>query len=240
MRSRSSTNSSRKSRRRLLCEREYRANSAPFTTSGRLTSANTGRSRLVKYGRRTAASSSVKFSGGYTPTVSPPTCPEDPSGLAMVSARPRTDGDRSPEFSDDDQECLRDAPRPAPAWPWARPRRRSRARPVGRSRRPAHHVDPASGRLGDAGVREVDALREPGADPGPLAARHRVHLHLGPAVAGVAPRDEVEAPQVLPAGHHDRGGGTVVDHPPVDLDPQLGRGGRASRPDRVRCRPPPC
>src|SRR4029079_12635012 len=72
VRSRSLTNSSRKRRRRLLCVREYRANNAPFTTSGKLTSANTGRSRLVKYGRSTAASSSVKFSEGYTPTVSPP------------------------------------------------------------------------------------------------------------------------------------------------------------------------
>src|SRR5439155_3982600 len=49
-------NSSRKSRRSDFGEREYRANSAPFVTSGRLTSPNTGPVRLVKYGARAACS----------------------------------------------------------------------------------------------------------------------------------------------------------------------------------------
>ncbi len=44
----SPTNSSRNRRRSDFAEREYLAKSAPFTTSGRLTSANTGPSRLVK------------------------------------------------------------------------------------------------------------------------------------------------------------------------------------------------
>src|SRR4051812_35816615 len=61
----SPTNSSRNSRRRLLWVREYRAKSAPFTTSGRLTRAKTGWSRFVKYGRRTSASSAVKLSSTY-------------------------------------------------------------------------------------------------------------------------------------------------------------------------------
>ena len=52
----SPTNSSRKRRRRLFGDLEYRANRAPLTTSGRLTSAKTGSSRLVKYRRRTSAS----------------------------------------------------------------------------------------------------------------------------------------------------------------------------------------
>ena len=56
-----------------LGDREYRANRAPFTTSGRLTRANTGLSTLVKYGRRIAFSSAVKssaaYSGGSPPSV---------------------------------------------------------------------------------------------------------------------------------------------------------------------------
>src|SRR4051794_986678 len=106
VRSRSLTNSSRKRRRRLLCVREYRANNAPFTTSGRFTSANTGRSRLVKYGRRTAASSSVKFSEGYTPTVSPPTCPENRPGWRWYRRGPRPAGTVC-RNSHDEQEGLR-------------------------------------------------------------------------------------------------------------------------------------
>src|SRR6185295_5695380 len=113
VRSRSFTNSSRKSRRRLLCVREYRANSVPFTTSGRLTSANTGRSRLVKYGRRTAASSSVKFSEGYTPTVSPPTCPENRPGWRWYRRGPGPTGTVR-RNSHDDQEGLRDDLDPHP------------------------------------------------------------------------------------------------------------------------------
>src|SRR5215207_9937567 len=99
VRSRSLTNSSRKRRRRLLCVREYRANNAPFTTSGRFTSANTGRSRLVKYGRRTAASSSVKFSEGYTPTVLPPTGPEDRPGWRWYRREPRPTGTTFPALA---------------------------------------------------------------------------------------------------------------------------------------------
>src|SRR5204863_4144099 len=58
-----SANSSRNSRRIDFGEREYRANSAPFTTSGRLISANTGPSRSVKCGASRARSSSVNSSG---------------------------------------------------------------------------------------------------------------------------------------------------------------------------------
>src|SRR3954469_12460972 len=61
----SPTNSSRNRRRRLLWVREYLANRAPLTTSGRLTRANTGWSRLVKYGRSTSASSAVNSSSTY-------------------------------------------------------------------------------------------------------------------------------------------------------------------------------
>src|SRR5262249_21542732 len=62
-----SRNSSRNSRRSDLAEREYRAKSAPFTTSGRLTSAKTGPSRFVKYGPRTRRSSAVKRSTSVLP-----------------------------------------------------------------------------------------------------------------------------------------------------------------------------
>src|SRR5712691_483867 len=57
-----SRNSSRKSLRSDFADREYRANSAPLTTSGRLTRANTGPSRLVKWGARRARSSAVNGS----------------------------------------------------------------------------------------------------------------------------------------------------------------------------------
>src|SRR3954452_2604370 len=80
--SRSPTNSSRNSRRRLLSEREYRANSAPFTTSGRLTSAKTGPSRLVKYGRRTACSSSSKCSATYCMGRRGYRCPSPAPGIS--------------------------------------------------------------------------------------------------------------------------------------------------------------
>src|SRR5947207_11240514 len=63
--SRSPTNSSRNRRRRLLADREYLANSAPLTTSGRLTRQKTGRSRLVTYRRRTSASAGVNSSAAY-------------------------------------------------------------------------------------------------------------------------------------------------------------------------------
>src|SRR5712692_8891567 len=57
-----SRNSSRKSRRSDLAEREYRANSAPLTTSGRLTRAKTGPSRLVTYGASALRSAAVNGS----------------------------------------------------------------------------------------------------------------------------------------------------------------------------------
>src|SRR3954468_3173317 len=56
-------NSSRNSRRSDFADREYRANSAPFTVSGRLISANTGRSVLLKYGASARTSSAVNVSG---------------------------------------------------------------------------------------------------------------------------------------------------------------------------------
>ena len=65
----SGANSSRKSRRNDFADREYRANSAPLTVSGRLVSAKTCLSLLVKYGASFARSSSVKCSawvGGST------------------------------------------------------------------------------------------------------------------------------------------------------------------------------
>src|SRR5205814_1047461 len=64
-------NSSRNSRRSDFGEREYRANRAPFTTSGRSTRANTGPSRLVKCGARMARSSSVKSSSTKSNVGSP-------------------------------------------------------------------------------------------------------------------------------------------------------------------------
>ena len=45
-----------------FADRDYRANSAPFTVSGRLTSAKTGRSVLVKYGASARVSSAVNVS----------------------------------------------------------------------------------------------------------------------------------------------------------------------------------
>src|SRR5215213_7158577 len=210
VRSRSLTNSSRKSRRRLLCVREYRAKSAPLTTSGRLTSANTGRSRLVKYGRRTAASSSVKFSEGYTPTVSPRlafTGPGEPSGLAMVSARTPADGDSS----DDDQERFGGDLDRHRGGAGCRDAVHLEADGAASRRRPYDHVDPPSGGLGDARVREVHPLREPTAHPGALSPGHRVHLDLRPTVARVAARDDIMAPEVLAVRDHDRGGRTLVD-----------------------------
>src|SRR5439155_17788250 len=55
-------NSSRNNRRRVLAVREYRANSAPFTTSGRFTTQKTGPSRSVKNGARASRSSEVNSS----------------------------------------------------------------------------------------------------------------------------------------------------------------------------------
>ena len=109
----------------------------------------------------------------------------------------------------------------------------SRPTPCLAARLACDHVDPPSGGLGDVGMREVHALREPAADPGSLAPGHRVDLHLGPPVAGVAPGDDVLAPQVLTAGDHDRGGRAVVDHPAVDLDPQSGALGEPAGAGRV-------
>src|SRR5919108_4015505 len=57
-----SENSSRNRRRNDLADREYRANRAPFTTSGRLIRAKTGPSRLVKNGESLSRSSSVNSS----------------------------------------------------------------------------------------------------------------------------------------------------------------------------------
>ena len=45
--------------------REYRANNAPFTTSGRFVNANTGPSRFVKWRSRVRRSSAVNVSGAY-------------------------------------------------------------------------------------------------------------------------------------------------------------------------------
>ena len=58
--------------------------------------------------------------------------------------------------------------------------------------------------LADPGVREVGAGGEPGAHRAPLAAPERVHLDLGPAVAGMAAGHEVEAAQELAGRDHDR------------------------------------
>src|SRR5918996_5362947 len=58
----SSANSSRNKRRSDFVVLEYRAKSAPFTTSGRFTRANTGPSRFVKCGSRRARSSGVNAS----------------------------------------------------------------------------------------------------------------------------------------------------------------------------------
>ena len=79
--------------------------------------------------------------------------------------------------------------------------------------------------LGDLGVRDVDARGQPGPHARPLAPADRVHLDLGPAVARVAPRDEVGAAEELAAGDHDAGARPVVDDPLVDPDPDApGRG----------------
>src|SRR4029077_1533062 len=94
------------------------------------------------------------------------------------------------------------------------------------------HVDPPTGGLGDVGMREVHALREPTAHPGALPPRYRVDLDLGPTVARVTPGNDIVAPQVLAVGDHDRGGRAVVDHPAVDLDPEVGRGGEPPGPVR--------
>ena len=58
--------------------REYRANSAPFTTSGRFVNANTGPSRFVKWRSRVRRSSAVNVSGAYQIVTSAPTAPSVP------------------------------------------------------------------------------------------------------------------------------------------------------------------
>src|ERR1700674_130169 len=68
-------NSSRRTRRRLFSVREYREKSAPFTTSGRLRSAKTGRSRLVKYLASRAASAALN-SEAVAPMVRPIVAPD--------------------------------------------------------------------------------------------------------------------------------------------------------------------
>ena len=66
-----SANSSRNNRRNGFADREYRAKSAPLTTSGKFVSANTGSSRLVKYGVRRRRSSDVNDSAGEGPSGTP-------------------------------------------------------------------------------------------------------------------------------------------------------------------------
>src|SRR3954453_21086140 len=58
-----SANSSRNNRRSDLSEREYLANSAPLTVSGRLVSAKICPSSELKYGARRSRSSAVNSSG---------------------------------------------------------------------------------------------------------------------------------------------------------------------------------
>src|SRR4249920_711983 len=55
-------NSSRNSRRSDFADREYRANNAPLTVSGRFVSAKMCESRFVKYGASRRRSSSVNRS----------------------------------------------------------------------------------------------------------------------------------------------------------------------------------
>ena len=104
VRSRSPTNSSRNRRRRLLSEREYRANSAPFTTSGRFVSAKTGPSRFVKYGRSVAASSSVNVSGAYSMGTG--------DGRRRSCRRGLADAGRAPDRRRSDEEAVRVRDRP--------------------------------------------------------------------------------------------------------------------------------
>ncbi len=146
-----------------------RANNAPFTTSGRLTSANTGRSRLVKYGRRTAASSSVKFSEGYTPNSLASSALGVPGrggdGIGAVRARRGLRRrNRSGCGSDHEQE------RPGEHGDGHERGRRGRDPVELQGQRPAIGPDlhlPAGG-LGDGGVR---AGARPGAGATARAAR---------------------------------------------------------------------
>ena len=77
----SSANSSRNSRRSDFVVREYRANIAPLTASGRFVSAKTGPSRFVKCGSSSARSSWVNSSPTYVSVMAtgsgsacPPRC----------------------------------------------------------------------------------------------------------------------------------------------------------------------
>ena len=185
MRSRSPTNSSRKRRRRLLCVREYRANSAPFTTSGRLTSANTGWSRFVKYGRRTAASSAVNCSTVYTPTASAAV------PVLRRGIRPMRIGGRRSVARRWDPGPSEPADTPAARRPRAAPstvgsvtgRRGPRRRPRPPERPAARTSTLGRRRVEDPGVRHMVAAGQARPHRAALAARERVHLHLDAAVA---------------------------------------------------------
>ena len=155
VRSRSPTNSSRNRRRRLLSEREYRANSAPFTTSGRFVSANTGPSRFVKYGRSVAASSSVKRLRRV----------QHGDGDGRRAPSPGLADPATPEFASDEQAVgLPDRTRSR------RPgsTRRGRADAVDLERRPA-----ASARSRPRGAVRVRDARDAGGGS-PVASRRRI------------------------------------------------------------------
>src|SRR6478752_6221870 len=161
--SRSPTNSSRKSRRRLLSEREYRANSAPLTTSGRLTSAKTGPSRFVKYGRRTACSSSSKGSATYCMGRRGYRCPSPAPGMSDASDEqaegPRTDPHRQRRGGPGGVAVEADGERPF-----------------------GPDQDLAAGGGDDPRVRQVVADGQPAPHGAPLPRPQRVDLDLEAAV----------------------------------------------------------
>ena len=64
----------------------------------------------------------------------------------------------------------------------------------------------------------VRPLGQAAADRSSLTWCHRVHLHLDPAVSGVAPRHEIAAAEMLAAGDDDASGTPVVHDSTVDLD----------------------
>src|SRR5919106_3986099 len=101
-RSACSANSSRNMRRSDFGDLEYRANRAPFVTSGRLTRVNTGSSRFVKYGRRTSRSSSLNSSEAnqrLTPAIVPPASDTSGSRCGQRDRRRRC-GFRALRFDD--------------------------------------------------------------------------------------------------------------------------------------------
>ena len=127
----SSANSSRNRRRSDFVVREYRANSAPFTASGRFTSAKTGPSRFVK------CRSSMARSSGENSSVA--------NVSVMVRGYPRTQTSPPPPGKIVTTEPASTVVPAAGSWPMMRARRSGSPGPTAAGRPPRPRARRPSG-----------------------------------------------------------------------------------------------